>query len=322
MKEAAIYYPDNTSRTSDEVKRKLLLEESTAIRHLTDFPESRDFDAWTEIATRQQRERKELLEIPEHVHVEIDTKRPILIGLFGDVHAGAIEVDYERFAKDVKAIKEADGYSIAVGDLTDSYFFMPGAGEQILTGQEQLLYMQSALDELAEGGKLIAGFGGDHDLWPKDKGGAHTLYHQFNEHYNAHYLEEVSYVTIGLNNGENVVDYDFVGAHRRRGFSVYNDSHASLRQSKDEAPDSDISFTAHNHVKGYNQQVQKLHGGGEHLVHMLALGAYKASDRYSRKMGWARKDDVSMGGFGLVLHPSEKKIDVYWSLEEAVDSMV
>jgi hypothetical protein len=205
-----LYYPDGTFRTQEEVGRKILLEELDypPVRHCTDFPPERDFGRWTEIITRQQKERQELLGIPEFVEIEITTDRPILLALIGDVHAGGEDVDYDRFAKDVDLIKQAKGYVVTVGDLTDSYFFMPGAGQQLMAGDEQVLYAQAALSHLAESGGLIAGWGGDHDMWPKDKMGAHTLYHRFHERYSAHYLEGVSYLTIGLSNEKSTVRWD------------------------------------------------------------------------------------------------------------------
>ena len=316
-----LIYLNGSSRTEQQVKRKLAFEEETKIKHLTDFPARRDFDTWTDVITRRQDEREELLGIPEHIEVEIRSRRPILLSLFADSHGGAEGFDARRFAKDVSLVKEVEGYSITVGDLTDSFFFQPGVDEQILQGQEQILYMQSALDELAEGNRLIAGIGGDHDLWSKDKMGAHTLYHQFHERYNAHYMEGVSHITIGLNNGEETIDYRLTGSHRHRGFSVYNDSHAALRQEADEGRGADISFTAHQHIKGHNRQVVMEHGGKERVIDMLALGSYRTSDRYSRKKGFPRAHEESMGAFGLVLHPEEKIVEVKWTIEEAIKNL-
>jgi hypothetical protein len=85
---------------------------------------------------------------------------------------------------------------------------------------------------------------------------------------------------------------------------------------------ADISFTAHRHEKAYLQKVVKEMGGGEKTIHCISLGCYKKSDRHSRKMGWPRRDDASMGAFGIILFPGEKRIDVYWTLEEAVDTLI
>jgi len=322
MKEG-LYYPDGSYSTKDEVRRKVLVEElgkrDSSLRHLTIDGFQRNFDDWTEIMIRRQKEVTELLTIPESVEVVIDSKHPILVWVVADIHSGG-DSDYVRFSQDLKAVKEVGGYSIPVGDLTNSYFWSPAMND-IIRGDEQTLYAQSAFAEMAKGGKMIAAFGGDHDMWAKDKMGSHTLYQDLWKKYKAHYLEGVSYITIGINNGENVVKYGLVGSHRHKGFSVYNDAHASLRQWRDEGMGSVISFTAHNHVKASLTQVHKLHGGQEVRFDSLALGTYKTTDRYSRKMGWPRKGEESMGGFGIILHPGKEKREILWDVREAAERM-
>lgn len=320
-----LIYPDGSFASAPDIRRKLLIEQlgdSSRVISRGEEPAPRSFTDWINVARRQQNDRRELLGIPEHISVEIQTARPQLVGLFGDVHAGGVDIDYDRFGKDVEQIKKAKGYSIAVGDLTDSFFFMPEVGEQIFSGDEQVLFMESALDELAKGGKLLAAWGGDHDMWSKDKSGAHTLYHRFKQNYQADYLEGVSYLDVTLDNGRDRSTTGFVGSHRHKGFSVYNDAHASLRQWRDEGVGSVVSFTAHNHVKAALTQVHKVHGGGEVRFHSLALGSYKETDRYSRKKGWARHGDESMGAFGLILDPDPAKpVEVYWTIDEAVEAL-
>jgi hypothetical protein len=134
-------------------------------------------------------------------------------------------------------------------------------------------------------------------------------------------LEGVSYVTVKVNDGETVVPYGFVGSHRHKGFSVYNDAHASLRQWRDEGVGAVVSFTAHNHVKAALTQVHKLAGGEEQKFHSLAIGAYKETDRYSRKMGWPRKGEQSLGAFGIIMYPHQNNMEIWWTIEEAVNRL-
>ena len=319
MKDSGLFYPDGSFADSNQIRRKNFAPNETEIDQLTPFPSTRDFDLWASIVMRQQSERKEMLGIPEAIEVNINAEKPFLMALIADSHVGGAEVNYQRFVKDVNLIKKAKGYSITVGDLTDSFFFMPEVGEQIISGDEQVLFAQSALDQLGQDGHLVAGFGGDHDMWSKDKSGAHTLYQEFRNRYQAHYLEGVSYITLRVNGGEQT--YGFVGSHRHKGFSVYNDAHASLRQWRDEGVGAVVSFTAHNHVKAALTQVHKVAGGKEAKFHSLALGAYKETDRYSRKMGWPRKGEDSMGAFGLILYPHEDKLEVCWTIEDAVNRL-
>lgn len=320
----AIIYPDGQTASREEVVRKLVFNamcQNTATQ-LNTPPKKFSFSEWTKRLISRQEERQEVLPLPERVAVAIKTDKPILLGLFGDVHAGGEDTNYARFGKDVEALTQAGGYSVTVGDLTDSHFFMPGVDTALACGDEQVMYAQSALGELAKGGRLLAGWGGDHDKWAADKMGAATLYQDFYGKFGAPYLEGVSYLTVNVDDGSNVVPYEMVGAHKHRGISVYNDAHASLRMEKDEARGADIAFTAHNHVKAYLEQPVKTQGGFERILHLLALGAYKTTDRYSRKQGWPRKGEASQGAFGVILSPGKKEIKVEWTIEKAVDALI
>lgn len=321
-----IIYPNGRTATRTEVRRKLLLQEmqgkGSPARQGTAPPKDRSLEDWATILVRRQQEKREVLPLPEHVDITIDTTEPVLLGLFGDVHAGADDFNAQRFVDDVHALTEVGGYAVTVGDLTDSGFFMPVADQKIADNEESTTFMRKALDALAKGGHLLAGWGGDHDLWAKDKMGSHTLYQEFQQEYGAPYLEGVSYVTLGLNNGQETVPYELAGAHQHRGISVYNDAHASLRMEKDEARGADVAFTAHNHIKAHLQQVVKEQGGGEHVIELLALGGYKDTDRYSRKKGWPRKGEESQGAFGLILDPKTKDVRVEWTIGKAVKALL
>jgi hypothetical protein len=277
-----LIYPDGSFATQDEIRRKLLLQElggTARVDKLT--APTRPFNQWTETMVRRQVEREEVLPLPEYVKVQIATEKPVLIALMSDDHIGGEGTDYRRLAYDVDLIKSVGGYTITFGDLTNSAFFMPDAGDQVSTGEEQVLYARAMLGELSKDGHLLAGWGGDHDLWGKDKGGAHTMYHEFRERYNAHYLEGVSYLTVELASKDGIVNYPMVGSHRHKGFSVYNDAHASWRQQLDESNGATdiMSVTAHNHIKAYLLQSRKVYGGSSKMIHALALGPYKSTDR-------------------------------------------
>lgn len=317
--QAAIYYPDGSSQTRSQVRRRLLAEELTQPLHRTDRPSNRTFTEWQSIMARRSKEFQELLAIPELVEIEIATEGPILIGLFGDVHAAHPECDLERFGQDIEAVKAAGGYFLTLGDLTDSIHWGPVPG--LTSDEEAMLYMQSALAYMAEGGALLAGWTGDHDMWAFDKHGGHTLYQSFWERYNAHLLDGVSYIDLALNDGTNIQRYAIIGSHRHKGHSVYNDAHGAWRQQLDEANTSRqiVSVTAHNHTKAYLQQTRKCFGGDERLIHSITLGTYKRSDRYSRKMGWPRKGEETAGSPGIVLWPDQDRVKYFWNLDEAVE---
>ena len=322
MKEKlGLHYPNGTFKDRTQIRRELLADELTTPLHLTTPAPVRSFAEWQPIINKRQQEYKELLEIPETIHIEIATDKPILLAPFGDVHAEHPETNLKRFGRDIDLVKSVNGYFITLGDLTNSIFWK--AEPSLITAQESTMYIRSALKYMAEDGHLLCSWLGDHDGWAFDKHGSHTLYADYWEKFNAHLLDGVSYVDIGLNNGETVRKYAIIGSHRHKGFSVYNDAHASWRQQLDEANTSRdiISLTAHKHTKAHLTQTRKCFGGDERLIHAISIGTYKESDRYSRKHGWPRKGEKTAGSFGIVLHPGKDQVNIFWNLEQAVDFM-
>lgn len=321
MGKEAIHYLDGTSATRTEIRRKLLAEELTMPSHLTPRPQQRDFTEWQPIMARRKDEYKELLQIPETIHIEIATKDPILLVPIGDVHAEHPETNLGIFGRDIDLAKSVNAYFLTFGDLTNSIFWKQEPA--LVSGEEATMYMRSAIKYMAEDNHLLCGWLGDHDGWAYDKHGTHTLYADFWEKFNAHLLDGVSYVDITLNNGEAEQKYAIIGSHQHKGFSIYNDAHAAWRQQLDEANTSRdiISITAHKHTKAYLQQTRKCFGGDEKRIHAISLGTCKETDRYSRKHGWPRKGEETASAFGIVLHPNKDRVEIHWNLEEAVESM-
>jgi len=173
------------------------------------------------------------------------------------------------------------------------------------------MYLQAALNEI--NGKIIAAWAGNHSLWASRMG--ETFYRNWAAKYNAHYFEGVAYLTTKLNDKI----YRLVGSHKHRGYSVYNDSHASRRQVLDDAENADVSITAHNHVKANARQMTKVHGGGARPVDYVALGSYSKSSIYSRNMGWHDKAAEEMGATFLVLFHDQKRVEVFNRWEHAAD---
>jgi hypothetical protein len=255
----------------------------------------------------------ETFSIPEHVEIKIHTDKPILLVPFADIHGGAEEVDYKRFAQEVEMVGETDGvYAISLGDLTDSMFW-GGSGQDKDLGsyEEQNGYMRSVFKYLTGRRKMLASWAGDHDKWSADRG--ETIYRQFVE-MGVYYLEGVSYMTLNVND----TPYRIVGAHRHNGYSIYNKSQAAQRIFRDSGWGADIALVAHNHKKGYNPQPFKGFGGDEYVVHLIQLAPYKYSDEYLRKKGYPRLKSEEMGAFSILLYPDQKEIEVLWDIKKGL----
>jgi hypothetical protein len=216
------------------------------------------------------------------------------------------------FAGDIAFIRDhPQAYALLFGDLADSYFFTPAVHEHLMNLQEQYGYTKAALDELI--GKILGAWAGNHCLWSSRMGP--TFYQGWTERYNAHYFEGVAYLTVGVND----LPYRIVGSHKHRGFSVYNDSHASRRQVLDDAENADVSITAHMHIKANSRQMTKVHGGSARPVEYIALGSYSRSSGYSRVQGWHDKAPEEMGATFLVLFHDRKRIEVFNNRQEVAE---
>jgi len=307
-----IVYPDGSFRSRDEIRadlatRDTTLEFTTPVHHQ---PES--FDWYQQEAIRRKDARREAVGRPEHAEVQIWSNAPIILGLIGDVHSGGEDCEYEMFAKDIAFIRDhPQAYVLLFGDLADCYFFTPAVHEHLLNLKEQYMYMRSALNEL--NGKIIGAWAGNHELFSSKMGG--TFYNDWTERFNAHYFEGVAYLTTKVNDKQ----YNIVGSHAHRGFSIYSYDHSSKRQVLDDAEGADISITAHNHVKANSRQAKKVHGGHARMVDYIALGSYSASSAYSRVKGWHDKAQEEMGATFLVLFHDKKRVEVFNNQEDAAD---
>ncbi len=305
-----IAFIDGTFRSSDEIKADLATRDNTLEFETPVHHPPGGFDWWTQRVVDAQDVRREATGTPEHVEVKIRSKAPVILGLIGDVHAGSQDVDYKMLHRDISVLRDhPQAYVLLFGDLTDSYFFTPAVHEHLMNLYEQYMFMKATCDEL--NGKIIAAWAGNHELWASKMGP--TMYSGWTDRYNCHYLEGVAYVTLGVND----TDYRIVGSHKHRGFSVYNDSHASRRQVLDDAENADISVTAHKHIKAHSMQYTKVHGGTARSVHYLSLGSYCPGTCYSRVSGWHTKAENQMGGTYLVLWHDKKKIEVFQTIDEA-----
>lgn len=320
MTERGLYLPDGSYKSRDEIMRQSA-QENDEIEFITPIHEdNRSFRELANIMLRRQAERREANTLPEHIEINIKTDKPILLVPFGDIHAGAQEVDYKRFAQEAEWVSGTPGcYVMLFGDITDSYFWGGDAqDDNIGSFGEQNKFMKACMDMFSKTKRLLCAWGGDHDKWSSQRGD--TIYADFGKQYNAHYLEGVSYVTLGV--GEQT--YRIVGAHRHNGFSIYNRSHPALRIARDWAGggvDLDLAITAHTHRKAVLSQPVKRFGGDNELVHYMSLGAYKQTDAYGRKKGLGRLNKDEIGTQAILLYPNKKHIEVFWDVESGLEAL-
>ena len=80
-----------------------------------------------------------------------------------------------------------------------------------------------------------------------------------------------------------------------------------VRESKDIYA-ADIYVLAHTHRKGHSEQPMIEFGGEARMVNYISVGAYKATDDYARKKGFAEQDPKVMYGSSVMLESKMKRV--------------
>ena len=301
-----LFLPNDVFLSEKEIEMKQLIKGEAQM--LTDMPLVRDFTYWGERFEKRQEQYKETDPRKDHVTIKF-TGDPI-INFMGDLHIGGPDTDYRRINNEIEIIsKTPNSYLMVMGDPVDGLFFNPGQFEQVEQAPEQFKYINSIFTKLGKEKKLLIGWAGDHDKWASKSGC--DPYEEFSQRYGAYYMHGVGYVTLLV--GE--TEYKLIGAHRLPGSSIYNNSHPEMRLSKD-IQGADIYVGCHTHRKGYVQQEIQQFGGDSLLVNFISLGPYKATDDYSRKIGYPSKTDNGMYGCAVKLYEKQKNIRYYSSILE------
>lgn len=310
MKEKGLYYPDGSFQSDKKIKRKLALQGELPSFD-TPLPGRKGFNYWSQRYRDRQQQYKETAPYYENQHVKISFGGDTLINFIGDTHVGAVDVYYDRIEQEVETIiNTPNSYVIMVGDLVDGFFFNPAQMEQIEQTPEQWQYTDTMLKYLSQEGKLLLGFGGDHDQWPLKMG--IDPYLKFSEDLKAYYMRGVGHLTAKVDEQE----FKLTGAHRLPGFSMYNNVHPQMRASK-EIQGADVYYSAHTHTKGHSYQAIQEFGGAARNIHFISIGPYKSTDAYSRKKGWAQQSPEQMFGCSILLPSDGGEIQYFHDILEA-----
>lgn len=305
-----LYYPDGTFKDDSEIKRDLYERSIFPDPILeTPLPEDRNFAYWS---GRFRRRQAEFLETRERVdHVEIRFSETTCLNFIGDIHAGSPDTRHERLEREVEVIVNTpNSYILLFGDAIDGYFWNPGQFDQVEQVPEQIEYYHALIRYLSDKKKLLVGWGGDHDGWADKMG--HSANARFSRDTGAYYMHGVGYVTAKV--GDQV--YNITGTHRPQGASIYNNAHGAMRLGRD-AEGSDIVVTAHQHSKAVTQQPVKEYAGRGRLVTYIALGAYKSTDKWTQKMGFANNPTESMFGASVIIDKDMKRVTPFYDILQA-----
>jgi len=313
MIERGLYTNQNESsfKSERDVKRELALKGEFPVFETPMVGQERPFEYWSERFRARQEQFKESSILTDHQHVTIQFNEDTIINFIGDTHVGSPNVFYDRIEQELTAIVNTpNSYVILCGDLVDGFFFNPAEFSAMEQPEEQWSYIDSLMKFLASNKRLLIGFGGDHDGWPKKMGT--DPYYKFSNDLNAYYMQGVGHLTAKVGDQE----YKLTGAHKLPGHSIRDNTWASKRASA-EIQGADIYFSAHTHKKGHSLQAIKSFGGDARKVYFISIGPYKSTDDFSRKHGWAQQSEEEMFGCAIKLSKDKKKIEYFDSILEA-----
>lgn len=296
-KELGLYYSG-----SEDSYRKIQ-SEITQAKITFNRPAGRDAQQWFEVIERRQQERSETEDTYEYAKIELQSERPIVIGITGDWHLGS-RIDQEMLMRDVKVMAEHPLVvgNFFMGDLTDSANFNPAQDEDYLSFEEQRKMMLGIFDYIGKE-RILALWKGNHDHKWERKNGI-SKYAGLSEKYDCPLFYGNSYIDLFLND----INYRLMGSHRLRGNSIYSNPHPAVRGHR-EVQGLDISFCGHSHKRGITEQPIREFNGSR-MGYSLVSGTYQIGTEYTKDSGYGTQSKSELGMYWIILGYDKKMIHI------------
>jgi hypothetical protein len=271
------------------------------------------FNDRIEEAIHRQEWREKTDYIPEEAEVTIKTDKPIAICNLADPHLGAKLTDYEYVRYLVNLIKYNDNaFCTLGGDMAETISWNSGQNDSLLRFEEQHEMLYAMLKELK--GKIIAGVIGNHN-WEEKRWV--SKYQEFLRNADAPMFDNLGWLTLNLDNGEDTIPYYTVLAHQLKGYSYHNPNHPQGRFSK-EVEGCDIVISNHTHTDGVQGVAKTVFGGDFKRMTFVNGYTLKRNDKFLRGKG---NPNSPIGGNWLYLSPYQKQHTAIPTTELAVEIM-
>lgn len=310
-RQIGLYYPDGSFKSEQRIKRDLALRgELPQMVHHTPIRLPRDVDEYLDEAEQMARLRREQEPQSEHF-VELTLPRTSIISLWGDLHMFHNETDHARIRQELAVIRNTgDSFLVLGADLTDGiHWGGESGGEQVGSLTHQVRTMKALFE--AVNGRVLVGVSGEHDSKWAQRTGADP-YLDFSTATGAPYVKGIGEILIHCG-GQ---DYKMVVQHKARGHSMYNKNHPTFREARFDLQEADIYVSFHTHQKQVAQETIR-HFGGSRIVTHISGGAYKRTDSYGARSGFAVLDPKEMFGASIRLHADEHRVDVNYDILQA-----
>jgi hypothetical protein len=306
-KDKIIYLPNNEVHIVEP-------ESPIASKKITfDSPRGLEAEEWLSEAEHRQEMRKEIEEEYDYAKIELQSDRPLAIGITGDWHLGS-SCNIEMLRQDLEILSEhplvAGGFFM--GDLTESANFNPAQDEMYFNLEEQRAMMESMLDLVGKD-RVLGLWRGNHDFKWERKHGT-SKYTGLSKKYEAPVFYGNAYLDIFVND----INYRGMGSHRLRGSSIYNNAHASVRGHR-EIQGLDFVISGHNHKKGVNAQAVREFNGAR-KIYAISSGTYSTGGGYAKDSGFGTQKNEEQGMYWIILG-HQKKLIRTGDTEEMLETM-
>ncbi len=309
-KELRIYNPDGETYRVVEPKQDDIIQDK---KITFDSPKGLEAEEWFNEATRRQEVRNETEESYDYCKIELNSDRPVAIGITGDWHLGS-EINLDMLKRDTQLLAEHPLVAGAffMGDLCEAANFNPAQDETTLSFEEQRQWMESLLDFIGKD-RVLAIFKSNHDhKWERKHGT--SKYAKLSKKYEAPVFYGNSYIDLNLND----INYRLMGSHTLRGNSIYTNSHPANRGHK-EVQGLDLVFCGHTHRKGYTQQsVREFNGARK--THAAVIGTYQVGGEYAKDIGFGIQKEEEQGMWWAVFSHDRKVIRIL-DTDQMLDTM-
>jgi hypothetical protein len=291
-----IYLPDGTEHKvrEDIIQGKMIT---------FDKPEGIETQKWFDESERRQEIRNEVEDMYDYAKIEINSDRPIAVGITGDWHLGG-NVNTRMLEKEIQILAEhplvAGGFFM--GDLTDSANFNPAQDENSFSLEEQTEWLYSILNTIGED-RILAMWRGNHDYKWERKHGI-SKYKGLSSKYNCPVFYGPAYVDFFLND----VNYRMMGSHKLRGNSIYTNAHPAVRGHR-EVQGLDLTFSGHLHKKGKVEQSVKEFNSAR-KVYSITTGTYSEGSGYAKDSGFGTQKSEEQGMWWAILSHDRKMIRI------------
>lgn len=290
-----LYYPDGSFKSDREIEAK----HNPIHKEWTNPYKEISFSDQIEEAIKRQEWRDKQDRIPEEAEVTIKTDKPLVICNLADPHLGGAKVGYEYLRYLVDTIKLNDNaFCFLGGDLAETISWNSGQNDSILSFEQQHEMMYSMLKELK--GKIIGGVIGNHNWETRNWV---SKYQEYLRNADAPIFDNIGWLTLWLDNGEEEIPYRIVLGHAFRGYSYINPNHPQGRFSR-EVENCDIIISNHTHKDGVQSTSKTMFGGGHKDLTFINGFTLKRNDKFLRGKG---NPNSNVGANWLYLSPYTKK---------------